>query len=69
MRQGVASARRERIPVVGEAGFDAEARCETKLARGKPGQLNYGSSGNGSSIHLTTELLAAAAKIEMTHVP
>ena len=39
------------------------------LARGKPGQLNYGSSGNGSSIHLTTELLAAAAKVEMTHVP
>ena len=39
------------------------------LARSKPGQLNYGSSGNGSSIHLTTELLKAAAKIEMTHVP
>lgn len=39
------------------------------LARSKPGQLNYGSSGNGSSIHLTTELLKTAAKIEMTHVP
>jgi tripartite-type tricarboxylate transporter receptor subunit TctC len=39
------------------------------LARSKPGQLNYGSSGNGSSIHLTTELFAGAAKIEMTHVP
>ena len=39
------------------------------LARSKPGQLNYGSSGNGSSIHLTTLLLASAAKIEMTHVP
>jgi tripartite-type tricarboxylate transporter receptor subunit TctC len=31
--------------------------------------LNYGSSGNGSSIHLTTELLKMAAKIDMTHVP
>ena len=39
------------------------------LARSKPGQLNYGSSGNGSSIHLTTELLKTAAKIDMTHVP
>jgi tripartite-type tricarboxylate transporter receptor subunit TctC len=39
------------------------------IARSKPRQLNYGSSGNGSSIHLTTELLSNAAKIEMTHVP
>ena len=39
------------------------------LARRKPGQLNYGSSGNGSSIHLTTELLKTAAQIDMTHVP
>lgn len=39
------------------------------LARSNPRLLNYGSSGTGSSIHLTTELLKAAAKIEMTHVP
>lgn len=39
------------------------------LARTKPRLLNYASSGNGSSIHLTTELFSAAAKIEMTHVP
>jgi len=39
------------------------------LARSKPRILNYGSSGNGSSIHLTSELLANAAKIQMTHVP
>ena len=39
------------------------------LARSKPGQLNYGSSGNGSSIHLTSELFNAAAKIQMVHVP
>lgn len=39
------------------------------LARSKPGQLNYGSSGNGSSIHLTSELLKLAAKIDMRHVP
>ena len=39
------------------------------IARNKPGSLNYGSSGAGSSIHLTTELLKAAANIQMTHVP
>jgi tripartite-type tricarboxylate transporter receptor subunit TctC len=39
------------------------------IARSKPGSLNYGSSGAGSSIHLTTELLKAAANIRMTHVP
>ncbi len=39
------------------------------VARSKPGQLTYGSSGNGSSIHLTTELLNMAAKVQMIHVP
>lgn len=39
------------------------------LARSKPAQLTYGSSGNGSSIHLTTELLNMAAKVQMIHVP
>ena len=39
------------------------------IARNKPGSLNYGSSGAGSSIHLTTELLKSAANIQMTHVP
>ena len=39
------------------------------IARNKPGSLNYGTSGAGSSIHLTTELLKAAANIQMTHVP
>jgi len=39
------------------------------LVRAKPDLINYGSSGNGSSIHLTTELLKTAARIEMKHVP
>lgn len=39
------------------------------VAHGKSGSLNYGSSGAGSSIHLTTELLKSAANIQMTHVP
>ncbi|MCC6531207.1 MAG: tripartite tricarboxylate transporter substrate binding protein [Burkholderiales bacterium] len=39
------------------------------LAKSKPGQLNYGSAGNGSSTHLAIEQLLAQAGIKMTHVP
>ena len=39
------------------------------LAKAKPGQLNYGSAGSGSSSHLAMELFKSMAKIEMTHVP
>jgi tripartite-type tricarboxylate transporter receptor subunit TctC len=39
------------------------------LARVKPGVINYASTGNGTSPHLTTELFRQAAKIEITHVP
>ena len=39
------------------------------LAKAKPGQINFGSSGNGTSIHLTGELLNSMADIRMTHVP
>jgi tripartite-type tricarboxylate transporter receptor subunit TctC len=37
-------------------------------ARVKPGVLTYGSAGIGSVGHMATELLNAAAKIQMTHV-
>ena len=40
-----------------------------KLAKEKPGQLNYGSSGIGSVTHLGMELLSMMAGIRMTHVP
>lgn len=39
------------------------------LARQKPGQLNHGSSGAGTSLHMTGELLKLEAGIQMTHVP
>lgn len=39
------------------------------LARKRPGELNYGSSGTGGSNHLTTELFAKIAGIRITHVP
>jgi tripartite-type tricarboxylate transporter receptor subunit TctC len=39
------------------------------IAKAKPGQLNYASSGQGSITHLATELFAMMAGIKMTHIP
>jgi tripartite-type tricarboxylate transporter receptor subunit TctC len=39
------------------------------LAQAKPGQLNFGSPGNGSTTHLANELLKVLAKIDVVHVP
>ena len=39
------------------------------LAKARPNQLNFGSSGTGSTPQLAMEMLKAAAKIEMVHVP
>ncbi len=38
-------------------------------AKANPGKLNYASAGQGSLIHLATELLNTAAGIKPTHVP
>jgi len=40
-----------------------------KLARSKPGALNYGSGGSGTPPHLATELFKATAGIDIVHVP
>jgi tripartite-type tricarboxylate transporter receptor subunit TctC len=39
------------------------------LARSKPGQLHYGSAGNGSALHLAGEMLNTGAQIKLQHVP
>jgi tripartite-type tricarboxylate transporter receptor subunit TctC len=39
------------------------------LARAKPGQINYGSAGNGSAQHMAGELFRLLAKIDVVHVP
>jgi tripartite-type tricarboxylate transporter receptor subunit TctC len=39
------------------------------LAKSQPGKLNYGSGGNGTPAHLTTELLKQMARINLVHVP
>jgi len=38
-------------------------------AKAKPGSITYGSSGSGTVLHLSGELLRAMAKIDLVHVP
>jgi tripartite-type tricarboxylate transporter receptor subunit TctC len=61
-----------RVPVVIAAGAGSEASTMARLlalARFKPGSLNYGTPGNGSTPHLAVALFERAAGIELTHVP
>ncbi|HWI79914.1 MAG TPA: tripartite tricarboxylate transporter substrate binding protein [Ramlibacter sp.] len=39
------------------------------LAKQKPGQISYASAGNGTSNHLTVELLKVLADIDLVHIP
>jgi tripartite-type tricarboxylate transporter receptor subunit TctC len=39
------------------------------IAKAKPGQLNYGSSGAGTTVHLSGELLNTMAGVKTVHVP
>lgn len=41
----------------------------TQLARSKPGALNFGSAGVGSSVHMIGELFRSTADAPMTHIP
>jgi tripartite-type tricarboxylate transporter receptor subunit TctC len=38
-------------------------------ARKNPGKVSYGSSGNGSAVNLTTELLKSMTQTSMVHIP
>jgi tripartite-type tricarboxylate transporter receptor subunit TctC len=40
-----------------------------KLAKAKPGELTFGSAGNGSSNHLSGELFKSTADVQINHVP
>jgi tripartite-type tricarboxylate transporter receptor subunit TctC len=61
-----------RVPVVIAAGAASEVASIARLlalARAKPGAINFGTPGNGSTPHLAMELFERAAGIELTHVP
>ena len=39
------------------------------LGKARPGQLNYGSSGSGTTVHLSAELFSVMTGIKMVHIP
>lgn len=52
------------------AGVEAKSvRDVIELARARPGKLDYGSAGVGSSGHLAMELFRSTAGIDVVHVP
>jgi len=67
------------ISVVGETPFvlvvnpaKVPARDAKELVaflKARPGAYNYGSSGNGTIIHLAGEMFVDAAKVEVKHIP
>jgi len=59
-------------PLVAAANNDAPFRSASELidyARKNPGKVSYGSSGNGSAVNLTTELLKTMTQTDLVHVP
>ncbi len=40
-----------------------------EMAKAKPGEVTYGTGGNGTMNHLTGQLLARAAGMQFTHIP
>jgi tripartite-type tricarboxylate transporter receptor subunit TctC len=51
-------------------GFPARSVTElVGLAKSKPGALNFGSPGHGTSNHLSFELFKQMAGVDITHVP
>jgi len=56
--------------IVVHPGVPARTLAELiALAKAKPGSLNFGSAGMGTQTHLAAENFAAAAAIDLTHVP
>ena len=39
------------------------------LAKGRPGEINYGSAGQGATTHLAVELFTLLSGVKLTHVP
>ncbi len=58
------------LVVVVSNAFKAKTLSELiEFARAKPKSINYASAGVGGINHLGTELFAAAAKVELVHIP
>lgn len=47
----------------------ASAKQFVALARARPGEINYGSSGNGAILHLAAEVFKKLGNVNLVHVP
>ena len=59
-------------PLLAAVNNDAPFKTGRELidyARANPGKVSFGSSGNGSAAHLTTELWKSLTRTYMTHIP
>jgi tripartite-type tricarboxylate transporter receptor subunit TctC len=59
-------------PLVAAVNNDTPFKSAADLidyARKNPGKVSYGSSGNGSAVNLTTELLKSMTQTSMVHIP
>lgn len=67
---GISLLGREPGVLVVNPAFPAKSVAElVALAKAKPGEYNYASSGNGSGQHLFMAMFASMAGIQLTHVP
>lgn len=60
------------VPLMMASGPALPAKSVKELiayAKSRPGQVNYGSAGSGSSSHLAVELFKSMAGIDMAHIP
>jgi tripartite-type tricarboxylate transporter receptor subunit TctC len=60
------------VPLMMASGSTLPSKTVKELiayAKTKPGQINYGSAGSGSSSHLAVELFKSMAGIDMAHIP
>ncbi len=56
--------------LVANPSFPANSVADLiRIAKDKPGRVNYGSSGGGTSVHLCMELFKTMSKTYMTHIP
>jgi len=59
-------------PLIAAVGNNSPFKTLPELldyARRNPGKISFGSSGNGSAAHLTTELLKSVTHTHMVHIP
>lgn len=57
------------VMVVAKDSPYADLKAVVAAAKQQPGKLNYGSSGNGSPLHLAAELFKQTAQIQVNHIP